>query len=463
MVAGLLAGCAHYNPQPLSAAASASALEQRRLDDPRLRRFIEAALGGDDAATVPWSLSTLTLAAIYFHPDLDLARAKLAAARAGVTTAEQTPNPTASLGLTYNSTVTTPSPWTIAPAISFLVETFGRRGYRTAEAKALADAAREDLATAGWQVRGRVRAALLDLWAAGERMRLVEEQLALQDELARLVEKRFSLGAASSLDVTRERVDRNRVRLALRDAEQLRAQARTALAIAIGIPAQALENATLSLGAFAEPARVDVVQAQGPLRQNALRQRADVQALLAQYQAAQSALQLQIAAQYPNVTLGPGYTYDQGDNKYSLAVSAELPVFNRNQGPIAEAAARRAEAGARFIALQASIIGAIDSALARYRAANATLATAEALHGAAESRVHRVERAFDAGLEDRPTLVGAKLELVTASVSRLDAERAQRQALGALEDALQQPLFDQGQWVHFPEQSPRSTERSKPQ
>lgn len=158
-------GCASYQPQPISAADSAAALESRRLDDPRLRRLIEAALGRKGAPEIgqPWDLAALTLAAIYYHPDLDVARAKLAAARAGVTTARQIPNPALALGLTYNSTVTTPSPWTIGSTLSVLIETFGRREYRTARAQALVGAAREDLATAGWQVRGRVRTALLNL------------------------------------------------------------------------------------------------------------------------------------------------------------------------------------------------------------------------------------------------------------------------------------------------------------
>ena len=52
--------------------------------------------------------------------------------------------------------------------------------------------------------------------------------------------------------------------------------------------------------------------------------RADVRGALAEYAASQSALQLEIANQYPDLHLGPGYgwnTGNAGDNKWSLGVS----------------------------------------------------------------------------------------------------------------------------------------------
>ena len=99
-------------------------------------------------------------------------------------------------------------------------------------------------------------------------------------------------------------------------------------------------------------------------RRAALQSRTDILAALAEYAASESALQLEIAKQYPDIHLSPGYQFDQGDNKWHLGLSAELPVLNRNQGPIAEAEARRAESAARFEALQAKVIAEIDRALA---------------------------------------------------------------------------------------------------
>ena len=64
-------------------------------------------------------------------------------------------------------------------------------------------------------------------------------------------------------------------------------------------------------------------------------------------------LRLEIARQYPDLHLNPGYEFDQADSKWALGLSIELPLLNQNQGPIAEAEARRLESAARFESLQA--------------------------------------------------------------------------------------------------------------
>src|SRR5205823_1235308 len=113
--------------------------------------------------------TTLTLAAVYYHPDLDVARAKLALSHAGGIRAKQRPNPVLNLTAAFDTAAAagaiTPgaAPLTIGPVINLLVETFGKREYRIARASHLTEAARWDLASAGWQVRAGVRTALLNL------------------------------------------------------------------------------------------------------------------------------------------------------------------------------------------------------------------------------------------------------------------------------------------------------------
>ena len=446
-VIGLAAGCAQYRAAPISASLQAGALDTRSLDDPRLHAFIAASEQVPSAsADTSWDLGKLTLAALYYHPDIEIARSKLELAEAAEITAGQIPNPTVSADIGT-------APWAISPAISFLIETFGRREYRTAQAQALIDAARQDLATAAWQVRGRVRIALLNLWAARQRSDFLQQRLSLQDQLVYLLERRLVEGEASSLDVTRERINRNQVSLALRDAERLAADARAQLAAAVGVPVQALEDKPLSFDAFANPQFQLMDTAE--LRRLALTGRSDVQGLLAEYRAEESAVQLEVAKQYPNFTLGPGYTFDTGNQAYelTLAAAAELPIFNQNQGPLAEAEARRRGVGAQVLSLQAKIIGAIDAASASYRTATATVATADALVSDARRRNEQISRSFEAGEADRPTLVAARIELAIAELSRFEAAAQQRQAIGAFEDALQRQLFDPEASFTVPENS----------
>jgi cobalt-zinc-cadmium efflux system outer membrane protein len=454
-----LVGCASYEPAPISPADNAQSLDNRTLDNPRLREFVRAELGRDGKADPPsvWDLSTLTLAAIYYHPDVAVAHAKLASAEAAVITAGQRPNPSLSIAgaldqpAVSGAFVPGAAALTAGPAIDFLIETFGKREDRTARAAHLANAARWDLAVAGWQVRARVRTALLDLWAAERRLTLTRRQMKLQDELVSLLEQRLAEGEASSVDVMLARIPRQQTAFAIRSLEQMEAAARAQLGTALGVPERALNRVDISFAAFEHPPAISAKLSAGELRRDALTRRADVQAGLEDYKAAESALQLQIANQYPNVSLGPGYNYDYGLNRFVLGPGAdELPILNQNQGPIAEALAARRQAAASFTALQERIMGAVDKASAAYRTATQGVATGDKLLADDQRHAEQIASQLRAGETDRVAVVTAQVELATTERSRFDAVERQRRAIGALEDALQRSLFDPGSWPTVP-------------
>ena len=85
----LLAGCAHYQPQPILPEKTAAQLESRRLDDAGLKKFLEQNLGRGFAEWPHknWDLQELTLVAFDFHPGVEVARAQWLVAVAGLKTA----------------------------------------------------------------------------------------------------------------------------------------------------------------------------------------------------------------------------------------------------------------------------------------------------------------------------------------------------------------------------------------
>ena len=460
-----VAGCASYRSEPISPADNARLLDHRRLDDPRLQQFIAVGLDRErKPGSLPtWDLSSLTLAAIYYHPDLDIAHAKLRGAEAGVVTAHQRPNPRLNFtNIFIQPAVAGAAPLTIGPVIDFILETAGKREYRTAQAQHLAESARWDLAGVGWQVRAQVRTALLNLWAARQRLTLTRQRLDLQAQLVELVERRLALGEAASLDVARERINRSQITFAIRDLERAAADSQAQLAIAIGIPVSALEGVDFAFAAFDFPPTLTANLVTGDWRRAALTTRADVQGSLQDYAAAQSALQLEISNQYPNVSLSPGYNYDFGDNKYIFDLGVDLPIFHQNQGQIALALADREQAAANFTALQARIIGAIDQAATAYRTAAQSLVTGDALLAEEQRRQRQIKNSFRAGQVDRPMLVTAALEAVATELLRFDAVVAQRQALGSLEDSLRQPVLDPASWPAVPARNPRLVDTEPP-
>ena len=93
-----ISGCApyKYHAAPVSPPVIAASLEARSLDDQVLRSWMKQA-AGFNAPSWPmpdWDLKTLTLAAYYFNPSMDVARANAAAANAAIKTAAMKPNPT---------------------------------------------------------------------------------------------------------------------------------------------------------------------------------------------------------------------------------------------------------------------------------------------------------------------------------------------------------------------------------
>lgn len=439
-----VAGCATHTPVVLEPAALASSFQSRSLRDADLQQFIQAA--APHAAHPPgahWNLTTLTLAALYYQPDLEVSRAKILQAKAAVKTAAQIPNPELNTAATLHS-LPALSAWTIGALINFVIETGGRRELRVEQADHLVDAARSELLTASWQVRSKVRSALIALWSAQTKIRLLATRRDLAAELANVLERQLAAGQVTALMVSKERSALNQIRLTLDDANRQAAEARATLAAAIGIPLSALQGVNLSFGPLENPPSPGNIADLASLRRAAVTSRGDLRALLANYEAAVSALKLELAKQYPTIKLGPGYTYDQGDNLYTLSFTADLPVFNRNEGPIVEADTKRYEAGARFNALQAQIVGEVDLATASFRAASKSLSTATALLTTEKQRQRQSARAFAAGESDRPTFLSGELEFAAVETGRLDTLVQYLNSISLLEDALRHPLFDPG-------------------
>jgi outer membrane protein, heavy metal efflux system len=429
-------GCVRFHPQPLSPSTDAQTFSARTLEDAGLRRFMETSERKQRTSWPPtaWGLSDLTLAALYYSPDLDVARAQWAVAQAAVRTAGERPNPTLTLTPGFNTTTRTPTGWIALGGLDIPIETAGKRGHRRAQAAQLAEAARLNTASAAWQLRGRVRSGLLALSTARETLSLLSEQERRGGENARIMEVQHQVGSISAFELTQGRIAAESARLAGHEARRQEAEARVSLAEAIGIPAQALEKAQFAFDALdGAPLGPTLDEA----RTKALLGRADILAALAEYAASQSGLQLEIAKQYPDIHLGPGYEYDQGDGKWSLGLAFDLPVFGRNRGAIGEALAKRSATAAFFAALQARVLAEVDRALAGYRAAIEKRSVVDAMLADLQKQEVTARAMLEAGEIGQNDLLALQIELGTQALARADAVTKSRQALGALEDAMQ--------------------------
>ncbi|MEP7247987.1 MAG: TolC family protein, partial [Gammaproteobacteria bacterium] len=270
---------------------------------------------------------------------------------------------------------------------------------------------------------------------------LLEVEQSIRSEIVEIFDKRLTVGEAARPELDIYRVDLITNQAVLQVAIGDVAQTRSVLANAIGLPLSALDGFTVGSASLESPPSEQTLPILSVQRAGVLH-RVDVRRTLAEYAATDTALRLELARQYPDIVLAPGYTFEEGFARYVLSASIQsIPLFHRNQGPIAAAEAQRRQAGERFEALQSLAIGQMEKALVQYRAAFGEWQEATArLIAVQRDREEAARRALAAGEGDRLGLATVRLQTVTANRARLDALTRLQAALGALEDSMQQPL-----------------------
>jgi outer membrane protein, heavy metal efflux system len=442
ILAAALTGCAvrKYHPAPISPAASAASLRARTLDDDGLHKFLTQ-VAPPSLSQWPlhqWTLPELTVAAFYYNPSLQIARARVAEADGAVITAGARPNPT--VGGSLGGSTSPESPWLAGFHFDLPLETAGKRGHRVTRAQQLAEAARWDLASTAWAVRSKVRSALLQYVAVTQRLQALRQEERVRSEQVDLLQQRLAVGLIPQPEVDAARIQHSQAVLALEQLQEQLAAGKAALAAAVGVPVSALQNIALAWPEFDRPTSAESLP-QSAIQDDVVLNRLDIRRALADYAAAESDLRSEIAKQYPDISLGPGYTYEDTNHKFSLGVSVVLPILNQNQGPIAQAEARREQAAAQFLATQAAGIGASEQALARYQATLKELDQARSLQQQSSALEQTTQRALTAGESDRVALNGAQLQVAIAAGATLDALSRVQQAMADLEDAVQRPLL----------------------
>ena len=434
-----LDSCVRYHPREILPEKTLADFKTRSLDSQELRNFFKANGQIPEWPAKSWGLHSLTLASFFYHPDLDVARAQWAVAEAGRITAGERPNPDINLSVEYNSSLKGSDAQIWSPELTFdiTIETAGKRGYRISQARQLSRSAYLNIRSVAWQVRSRLRQAFLELYAALQQYTILDRQQLILTENFHIMEKQLAVGAISAYELAQANIALQNNRLELISAEQNQAQARIKLASALGLPIASLEGVKFD---FTDVNQYDFVIPDAVARQRALLNRSDILVSLADYAACQSALQLEIAKQYPDIHLGPGYFLDQGEKKWILGFSLSLPIFNNNHGPIYEAQARRQEAASRFLALQTTVLNTIDQAAAGLHSCHEQVLAADEIVKDLQKQTERAQAMFKLGEISKAELLAIQVELGTAEASQLNARIKIQEALGTLEDAMQDSL-----------------------
>jgi cobalt-zinc-cadmium efflux system outer membrane protein len=159
--------------------------------------------------------------------------------------------------------------------------------------------------------------------------------------------------------------------------------------------------------------------------------------------AAERALRLEIAEQYPDLAFGPTLRteVDESHELLGLPLGVELPLFSRNQQGVAEALGVRSEARARYEVACSRALAALEHARRALDLAIRRRADLESgVLPQAQASVDLMRRALAAGSAGALDLLTAERSEQEVRLEVLAARRAEHAAWAALEAAVGEPL-----------------------
>lgn len=299
-----------------------------------------------------------------------------------------------------------------------LVELGGKRAARLRLAAAERALAGWDYETERIAVFTETADAFVEVLAAQDRLRLAEEALGLAREMHRVAQRRVAAGSASVAEEIRAGVAVETAAVEREHADHESETARMALAAQWGGTEARFARAEGSLSPLPEPPSLAVLQ-----------RRAAAAPDLARWDAERERSEAELAsvrsARVPDVTIaaGPRHFNGPGDTALVLDATVPLPLWNRNQGAIAEARHRRAQAESEQRAAEVRVTTEIAKALTALRASaeEAALLEQRVLPG--------IERTVAVLRHDYESGRGAQLEILEALRARLEAHEQRLRAL----------------------------------
>lgn len=433
-------GFQEYIAKPIDTVAVAQKVNSKRSDDSRFNQYLLA--NGYSPEQLPvqkWGLDELTYCALFFHPSLDVARAQWHAAEAAKLSAGERPKPTISGSLAKGNNANNDiSPYAYGLSIDIPLETADKRSIRIENAEHLSQAAKLEIAQTAWRLRNQVAQSLYEYQFNRQLTKLLTDEQAKRQEIVDIYQKRTNLGESSNIELSTAKLQLQTAAAELNARERNSLVLLSQLASSLGLSVTQLQNMQL-----AESTNTDLLAAlnvQADVQSSALLNRLDIRAALERYAAAEAKLKLEIARQYPDISLSPGYSYEFGNKVWSLGLSSLLTLLNKNKAAIAEATALREVEAAQFEALQTTVIAEANTANAKLAQARQMLENQKNLLQQQQHNTQRMERRFSSGDIDKLEVTYARLEQVVTEKNVALSRYQLTTSVNELENALQTPL-----------------------
>lgn len=264
----------------------------------------------------------------------------------------------------------------------------------------------------------QVESAFAEAVMARELLGVATTDVDLAREVLAFSQRRLERGAATQIEANLARASAGRAERSLRRAQADYASARSHLAEIAGANPQAPPEPVGDLLApDGEPLTLR------DLLVLAFERRGDLLAAGEREQAAEAAIRLAKAEGKPNLVVGSFFQQEEAtDDIFGATITLSVPLFNRNQGRIAESRATRErlrhERAALRLAIEQEVVAAFNN-LQASRAATEHLR--DQVLGTLDENVELLQRSFEAGRIGATEVVTLRREFVASRREYIEA------------------------------------------
>ncbi len=362
--------------------------------------------------------------ALVFNRELRLARLGAGVTRATADHAGRWEDPVAGVDIERIVSGVT-DPWVVAGTVSLTIPISGRLAVEKERAGAEYAAELQRLAAKEWVTRASLRELWIEWSAQTHRARMAADLIERLRLIVDLAQRQEQAGVMTRIDARLFRVELAGTEAELiasrARARELELQVRDLLGLTPEAPVQLVETVVFAARGTDSAWSRDAMEAGN----------AELAAVRSEYEVAEQSLRLEVREQYPDLTIGPGYGTDQGDERVLLGLRLPIPLWNRNRQGVAEAEAQREVARGRYESTYEHLASRLAVARARYEAGRAMREAVEThLLPLADEQDAEVRRVAELGRVDPLLLLQATQSQYDAKVRLVDARSAE--AIGAI-------------------------------
>jgi cobalt-zinc-cadmium efflux system outer membrane protein len=377
-------------------------------------------------AAEPLTLEKALALADQNHPQLRVSAAVVDRARAGIVTARAYPNPEGGwlAGGQHARMAGVASGVAQIFSAEQPLETRQVRRTRLEAASIGKEGAEWSMAETRLVIRAAVKQNFFQVLRRKGEIAWAEENLRLVEDLKRRVQVQVEVGEAARVELVRAEAEVAMARTLARSAQLRLVTALAGLRTAMGA---APELEFDPAGTLDPPAQLPSLE---QLRKETLETYPGFAQARAGIRQAEAQVRNEVALRRPQPSVASEWEVQPDVSIYRFGVRIPLMVWNKRQGPIAEAEASVRQARAAAESRRVEILGALESAYGRYQVASQQAAAfEEGVLRQAESAVQAAEAAFRFGERGILEVLDAQRVLRSARLDYLNAQFDRQAAL----------------------------------